>query len=619
MAYQLGGQDAYELVGQAARKGTAPGGAQLDQLFKHVGPCVILMDELVAYVRNAGSAKDSIYTFLQALTESVHRSKHVALVVTLPESQVEAGDEAGAEALSRLDSLFGRIEAIWKPLEIHEAFEVVRRRLFENDIENDIEAQRKRDETCEAFARMYSRTRRDYPQSVSEQRYIERMKACYPIHPEIFDRLYHDWSTIPRFQRTRGVLRIMANCISHLYQTPDASPLIMPANLPLRYQTLAEEFIGLLTDQWNAVVTEVDSDNSLTYQMDVGSEPFGRVGGAAQRIARTVFLGSCPDRATKGIDARQIRLGVVEPGHGTPVYNDALSQMRGNLYYFYSDSDRYYFHVEENLNKIAADRADALTESEIHAEIVHQIETAVGRRSDVIICPENSEQIADSNKIKLVILPPDKTLDSRERDTDEATPIAKRFLRFCGDETTRRLYRNTILFLAAKREDMNTLKRSIRPYLAWHSIINGDRRIQNLKGDRRRQATASLTTAERELGNALVKAYRWAFAPTQPNPIEDKYQWNIFNTEVEQDGKIVESAFKGFVKEEVLIEKISPSMLVRTLTEYVWDNPSYGDHIKIEELWDLLGKHIYLPRLKNIGVFLECIQAGGSRERFWIR
>ena len=616
MAYQLGGQEAYDIVGKASRQGTAPAGAELDELFEHIGASVILMDELVAYVRNAGNLKDNIYTFFQALTESVHRVENVALVVTLPESQIEAGDAAGIEALNRLDSIFGRIEAVWKPLEVHEAFEVVRRRLFENDIENDSEAQRKRDETCEAFARMYSRARSDYPQGVSEQRYIERMKACYPIHPEIFDRLYHDWSTIPRFQRTRGVLRIMANCISHLYQAPYTSPLIMPANLPLHHQTLAEEFIGLLTDQWNAVVTEVDSDNSVAYQMDVGSEPFGRVGGAAQRIARTVFLGSCPDRATKGMDARQIRLGVVEPGHGTPIYNDALSQMRGNLYYFYSDNDRYYFHVEENLNKVAADRADALTETEIHAEIVNQIETAVGRRSDVIICPENSEQIADSDKIKLVILPPDKTLNSRARDSDEATPIAERFLHFCGDETTRRRYRNTILFLAAKREDMNTFKRSIRPYLAWHSIINGERRIQNLKGDRRRQATASLTTAGRELGNALVKAYRWAFAPTQPNPVEDKYQWNFFDTEVEQDGEIIESAFKGFVKEEVLIEKISPSTLVRTLKEYVWDNPSYGDHIKIDELWDLLAEHVYLPRLKNIGVLLACIKQGVPENAF---
>lgn len=611
MAYQLGGQDAYEIVGQAARRGTAPGGAQLDRLFEYLGPCVILMDELVAYVRNAGGAKDSIYTFLQALTESVRRVKNVALVVTLPESQIEAGDAAGVEALNRLDSLFGRIEAIWKPLEVDEAFEVVRRRLFENDPDAQ-----KRDETCDAFARMYSRARKDYPQGVSEQRYIERMKACYPIHPEIFDRLYHDWSTIPRFQRTRGVLRIMANCISHLYQAGDASPLIMPANLPLRYQTLADEFIRLLTEQWNAVVTEVDSDSSLTYKMDIGSEPFGRVGGAAQRIARTVFLGSCPSRAMKGMDARQIRLGVVEPGHGTPVYNDALSQMRGNLYYFYSDNDLYYFHVEENLNKVAADRADALTEQEIHAEIGLQIGDAVGRRPDVTICPEGSGQIPDANKMTLVILPPDKTLNSRANESNDATPMAEQLLRYCGDETTRRRYKNTLLFLTAKRDEIRALRSTIRPYLAWHSIINGERRIQNLEGDRYRQARARLTTAEKEVRSALIKAYRWGLAPTQPNPIQAEYQWAQFITDVEQNGKIVESTFNRFVGEEMLIEKIAPSTLVRTLKEYVWNNPSYGDHIKIADLWDLLGKHVYLPRLKNIEVLLACIKQGVPESAF---
>ena len=130
MAYQLGGQDAYEIVGGAARGGTAPGGGQLDRLLEHVGPCVILMDELVAYVRNAGEAQDNIYTFMQVLTQSVRRSNNATLVVTLPESVVEAGAEGGVEALSRLDSILGRIEAVWEPLEVHEAFEVVRRRLF---------------------------------------------------------------------------------------------------------------------------------------------------------------------------------------------------------------------------------------------------------------------------------------------------------------------------------------------------------------------------------------------------------------------------------------------------------------------------------------------------------
>ena len=222
MAYQLGGQEAYDIIGEAARRGTAPGGSQLDALFRFVGPCVILIDELVAYVRNAGAAQDNIYTFVQSLTQSVRRSSNVALVLTLPESRVEAGGDAGIEALTRLERLLGRIEAVWEPLAVDETFEVVRRRLF-----GELTSLTARDETCEAFSRMYSRYRTDYPQGVSEQNYLERLRACYPIHPEIFDRLYSDWSSIPAFQRTRGVLRMMAGCVNRLYLIRDSSPLIM--------------------------------------------------------------------------------------------------------------------------------------------------------------------------------------------------------------------------------------------------------------------------------------------------------------------------------------------------------------------------------------------------------
>ena len=275
MAYQLGGQEAYNIVGDAARQGTAPGGDQLDRLLEHVGPCVILMDELVAYVRNSGSASDSIYTFMQAFTQAVRRSDSCALVVTLPESAVEAGGEAGAEALSRLDSILGRIEAVWQPLEVHQAFEVVRRRLFGSTIDDA-----ERDRTCEAFSRMYAgRARGDFPTEASEQRYLERMKECYPIHPEVFDRLYQDWSSIPRFQRTRGVLRMMANWISRLYLDNDNSPLVMPGDLRLSDPSLANEFVVLLDRQWAPVISEADSDGSRTDLLDRSMQSFAQVGG----------------------------------------------------------------------------------------------------------------------------------------------------------------------------------------------------------------------------------------------------------------------------------------------------------------------------------------------------
>lgn len=607
MAYQLGGQEAYDLVGQAARQGTAPGGAQLDQLFAHVAPCVILIDELVAYVRNVENAQDNIYTFIQALTQSVRRNDKTSLVVTLPESSIEAGSDAGMEALSRLEHLLGRIEAVWEPLEVNEAFEVVRRRLFGNVI-NESE----RNRTCETFARMYNS--RDYPQGTNEQRYLERMKACYPIHPEIFDRLYEDWSAIPQFQRTRGVLRMMAHCVSRLYLNSDSSPLIMPGNLTLSDAALANEFVRLLGSQWNPVLSEIDSNGSRTDNIDHSYQRFANVGGAARRIARAVFLGSSTSGAVKGIDARQIRLGVVQPGQGVSVYNEALNRMSGDLYYLYTSDDRYYFHAEENLNKVATDRAGALNNREINARIVNELQEAVRRQSEVIICPNDSSVVPELDAVRLVVLPPDKPLPSRSSERDDATPEALHILQNRGDAS--RIRRNTLLFLTAKNDEIRTLRNVVRQYLAWDSIVNGANRLENLSGDRLRQAQNSIRTAESEIRTALVNAYRWALAPVQDNPQKAEYRMSEVQINARDTGEIIQSAFNMFIEEEALVGNISPSALTSMLEQYVWNNEVYCDHIDIDTLWDMMTNNIYLHRLRNKDVLIRCIGQGVTERKF---
>ena len=613
MAYQLGGQEGYEIVGEAAREGTAPGGAQLDRLLEYIGPCVILMDELVAYVRNAGDAKDSVYTFMQVLTQSVRRSRNASLVVTLPESVVEAGAEGGAEALSRLDSILGRIEAVWEPLEVHEAFEVVRRRLF-----GRVRDEAARDQVCETFSRMYANARRDYPEEVSEPRYLERMKACYPIHPEIFDRLYSDWSSIPRFQRTRAVLRMMANCINRLYLREDPSPLIMPANLTLNDPELANEFLPLLDGEWRPVLTEVDSDGSRTDTIDRNIQRFSNIGGAARRIARTVFLGSASSGAVRGVDARRIHLGAVLPGQGVSVYKEALGQMNGALYYLYSSDDRYYFHAEENLNKVATDRADTLSDREVEECIIDQLQEAArgGRqqRAEVILCPQSSDDVKDSDGVQLVILPPSKALPNRSRENDEAAAAAQDILLNRGDAP--RIHRNALLFLAGRNDEIRALRSSARTYRAWHSILNGERRIPNLTGDRLNQASSSLRSADRQLTEALVRAYRWAMAPSQENPQRADYELSLFQTNPTDTGDIVDSALGQLIESEVLIDQISPSALGSMLQQYVWSSEQYSDHIDVDNLWELMTRNVYLHRLKNKNVLIKCIVEGVAEGTF---
>ena len=630
MAYQLGGQDAYDIVGDAARQGTSPGGDQLDRLLEHVGPCVILMDELVAYVRNAGPASDSIYTFIQAFTQSVRRSDSCALVVTLPQSaveagaeggaealnrldsilgRIEAGDEAGADVLNRLDSILGRIEAVWQPLEVDQAFEVVRRRLFGSVID-----EAERDRTCEAFSRMYGRGSREYPTEAAEQRYLERMRECYPIHPEVFDRLYQDWSAISRFQRTRGVLRMMANWISRLYLDNDNSPLILPADLRLSDPSLANEFTTLLDSQWDPVVSEADSDGSRTDVIDHASQNFAQVGGAARRVARAIFLGSSTAGATRGIDIRRIHLGAVQPGHGTAVYDDALRRMVGDLYFLYSADDRYYFHAEENLNKVAADRAGAVTGSEIEEHVVGRLRDAAGRRSDVVVCPGGSADVYDGHSVRLVILPPSSALPTRAAEDNTAEQAARGILLNRGDAPRAR--KNTVVFLAAKTDDLRALRRSVRSYLAWDSIVNGDRRIENLVGARMSQARGSLGRYEAETVNGVVRSYRWTLAPVQDDPQTPEYRFSTMETDAPATGEIVAGAFDKLLAEEALADVISPSALATMLDQYVWSNPRYEEHIGIDALWEIMASNVYMHRLRDKSVLIDCIRAGTELRAF---
>ena len=261
MAYQLGGKEAYKLVEQADQKGVSPGSNTLTELLFQFGPCLIMVDELVAYARNlyevdrlpAGSF-ESIMTFMQALTEAVKRTQESMLLISIPESNIEIGGEAGKKTLDTLSHIIGRIESVWKPVTANESFEIVRRRLFVTEV--DYAA---RDAIVNAFGDMYRNASGEFPAGVSERDYLDRMRAAYPIHPELFDRLYQDWSTLERFQRTRGVLRLMAAVIHQLWSQGDQSLLIMPGTLPLHTSAVRNELLRYLPDTWTAVFdTDID-------------------------------------------------------------------------------------------------------------------------------------------------------------------------------------------------------------------------------------------------------------------------------------------------------------------------------------------------------------------------
>jgi predicted AAA+ superfamily ATPase len=227
LAWQLGGAEGFALVAESDRNATNPGDA-LRLLLRQYSPCLILVDEWVAYARQlyrtgelpAGSF-DTHFSFAQALTEAARATDGALLVVSIPASgdgselgsDIEVGGADGQAALRRLRSIVGRMESSWRPAQMEEGFEIVRRRLFQ-----PIEPARitDRDATARLFGDLYRKQAAEFPTECREAAYEQRIRAAYPIHPELFARLYDDWSTLERFQRTRGVLRLIASVMQAL-------------------------------------------------------------------------------------------------------------------------------------------------------------------------------------------------------------------------------------------------------------------------------------------------------------------------------------------------------------------------------------------------------------------
>src|SRR6266850_2285439 len=344
LAYQLGGKKAFQRLRADDEKATSPGDV-LRELFNTYGPCLILIDEWVAYARQLHDQSDlpagtfeTQFTFAQALTEAAKAAKHCLLVVSLPASDtggsphsqtedVEVGGIRGREALDRLRNVVGRLESSWTPATAEEGFEIVRRRLFEPLAGPD--AFKQRDVTARAFAELYRTQGAEFPPECRDADYEKRIQAAFPIHPEIFDRLYADWSTLVKFQRTRGVLRLMAAVIHTLWEKGDRNPLILPSTVPLDDPGIVSQLTGYLSDNWAPIIErDVDGPNSLPLKIDAEQPNLGKFAGC-RRVARTLFLGSAPipGAANRGEEDRRIKLGCVLPGEAPAVFGDALRHL----------------------------------------------------------------------------------------------------------------------------------------------------------------------------------------------------------------------------------------------------------------------------------------------------
>ena len=607
IAAQLGGRKAYNIVKAADENSVAPGAHDLAIIFNQFGPAVILIDELVAYARNIygdnnrlpSGSFDSNMTFVQSLTEAVKRSERCQLVASIPESDIEIGGEGGQAVLERIEHTFGRLEDIWRPVGAREGFEVVRRRLF-----SPVKDETARDAVCRGFIRLYDENPSDFPTECREGGYIDRLRQAYPFHPELFDRLYDDWSTLERFQRTRGVLRLMAAVIHQLWSRDDRSLLIMPGSIAIDAPRVREELLRYLPEGWNAVVDkDVDGDSADPRAIDAENSRFGGIS-AARRVARTIFMGSAPhvrQQTARGIEDVRIRLGVAQPGEMLSVYNDATGRMTDRLTHLYTGSHRYWYDTQPNLRRTMEDRAVNLEPIEVENEVVRRLR-GIRERGDfsaVHPCP-NSEMVPDEPTARLVILSPASVHRGRQRDS-AALRAANEILDKRGDSP--RAFRNMLIFVVPDVDQWPTLEKEVRRYLAWGSIIE-DADALNLDTHQRREASRFKSRSNETLGMCLNETYCWLLIPTQEGT--DPIRWEETRIAGPQDNPVAKAVQK-VRSDEQIIKQWSPALLKMELDKWLWKEE---DHISLKRVWECLATYLYLPRLSSSDVLLDTVRNG---------
>jgi predicted AAA+ superfamily ATPase len=621
LAWQLGGKKAFARLAADDEMATSPGDV-LRELFNDYGPCVILVDEWVAYARQLHDQSDlpaggfeTQFSFAQVLTESAKLAKNCLLVISLPASDtsgsphtqandVEVGGTRGREALDRLRNVVGRIESSWRPASAEEGFEIVRRRLFQPLA--DPAQFRDRDVVARAFADFYRTQQAEFPPECRENDYEKRIRAAYPIHPEIFDRLYTDWSTLVKFQRTRGVLRLMAAVIHSLWEKGDRNPLILPGNVAIDDARVQSELTRYLSDNWVPVIEkDVDGPNSLPLKLDRDLPNLGRVS-ACRRVARAIYMGSAPTTAAahKGIEDRRVKLGCAMPGESPAVFGDALRRMAGAATYLYQDGPHYWYSTQPTVTKLAEDRAEQFRRNpdKVAQEIEKRLRKDLERTGDfarIHPMPATGADVPDDRDARLVVLGVNHPYSKESNSAGELA--ARAILESRGNAP--RLYRNTLVFLAADKTRLQDLDEAARKYLAWESILTEKVQL-NLIPYQVTQAETQKTAADGTVTARLPETYQWLLVPVQGTP-QAQITWEALRLSG-ADALAVRVSRKLRSDELYLTTFASTRLRMELERVPLWR----GDHVAVKLLVEDFARYLYLPRLKDSSVLVNAICDG---------
>ena len=614
IAWQLGGPSGYALVQKSDEAGTNPGDA-LDALFRQTAPCLVLIDEWVAYARQLhevgqpiGGSYGTQISFAQALCEAAKGVPEALVVISLPESDIEMGGDAGLRAAGELRSVVSRTESPWSSATTEESFKIVTRRLFSPL--TDKAKFEQRDVVARGFYDLYQQNRGEFPADTQQADYRQQLADYYPIHPELFALLADNWASIPRFQKTRGILRLMAKIIHLLWDSDDASPLILPGHIPMDDAGIQEEMMRYLDEPWRAVIhKDVDGATALPRLIDKENLNLGRLS-ATRKVARALFFGSAPmsGASQRGLDKQRLKLGSVVPGQSVPVFNDALRYLVDRATYVYCQNNHYWYSTQNNVNRTAEERAGHVGKGEVEDYLKTLVDTLLkGGQSKLRryhVMPASGADIADDQEMKLVVLGSDFAHSAREQNSPAQRRAEELLVQYRG--TGSRMNRNTLVFLAPDKARIQELHGAVKNYLGWQSVKKDEERL-NLDGFQKKQVDQRVAAAKDAVKSQIPTAFACLLSPTQVRGSRD-IEWNESRLNGSAQDTLLVRITNKLINQSQVYDQFNPTELRMSLDDdLLWRG---NNHIPLKTLKEDFVQYLYLARLLEVSLLPKAIEQG---------
>jgi len=617
LAWQLGGSNLYATVEPHDREGVVPGGEILQRWFGEA-PVLILMDEVLNFIRRARDAGgdyarlgSQLYSFLEVLSREAAGTSRAVLVVALPMSEYEMTPEDTAE-FQRLNKALDRLSKPALLSEGTEIAEIVRRRLFEN-IEDSKEIRR----TARAYAEWLKSHRRQIPEWFPVDQAEKLFTATYPFHPTVLSVFERKWQSLPRFQRTRGILRLLALWVSRVYQQAfqegSREPLITLGSAPLADRDFrAAVFEQLGEDRLEAaILSDIAGEEAHAVRLDAEAVESLRKARLHQKVAATVFFESSGGQLRNEATLPEIRLAVGEPGLDIGDIETALGGLVQTCYYLHPQGTAYRISHLPNLNKILADRRATFSGPEAEEAIRERVRQVIreafkaGPPLERRYFPESPADIPDVPSLTLVVMSPEHSWENalregtRRRIMDMIQKYGERW----------RTYKSGLLFIVA--EGGTQLFDEAKTLLALESLEDpaelerykvNDRQIQELKEELKEKKRRT----EQNLKKGVWRIYRRVLLLGEGNELREVDLGLLHSSAAESFVDLIISRLK---QEGLLEETISPDFLVRH-----W--PPALEEWSTKAVRDAFFASPSFPRLLNPGALKGTIAKGVREGKF---